>query len=228
MNTSRSVRLNYILFVMCLITISNFKICSSTKIKQIIQSSNTTSLNNTISTTFEKEKENEVKTPIKTVLVNECTLLNCHEPYGKCIGTNVKSCVCNKEYYNYKDVKITKAEMLDNNIKIEENSFCQYKKKKMSIALMLEIFFPIGAGHFYIKKYLVGTFKFMSVVAIPFLFLLSALLLPVPQTNSKAKSARYAKIFLYFYILLLFTWYCVDILMFLNGVYKDENGVELV
>jgi len=133
---------------------------------------------------------------------------NCFLPYGICL--NSTTCMCMPEFAN---------------IYIEGHSVkelsCSYKRKRVLIAVMLEIFLPLGLGHFYVGHYTLGTAKFFYNF---FLYLLCCTM------YYKGTSDEIFTRMLFICIILscvLPIWNIIDLFLFFTNAYKDGYGVAL-
>jgi hypothetical protein len=151
-----------------------------------------------------KNQNNTTKIDISDEINPLCNQFNCKE--GNCFDN---LCVCD---YGYTTLKNSPT-----------NIQCDYKKKERIIAVLLEFFFPIGIGHFYVGKYFTGLLK-LSLFVIILLSISTGICFSYYSKNSVIAP---------FFILCLSTlifviWYLVDIVKFSFGYYLDGNGIELI
>jgi hypothetical protein len=105
--------------------------------------------------------------------------------------------------------------------------YCDYKMKNHYVALLLEFFFPFGAGHFYAENYLLGSLKSAFV-----LFLIVSVCLfynyfTGDLTNIKTNKLVYLIITYLFCTAVYLIWNLVDILLFGLNIYKDGNNIKM-
>jgi hypothetical protein len=102
---------------------------------------------------------------------------------------------------------------------------CNYKQKSKFIALFLELFFPVGAGHLYAERTisaLIKLFTFMLIMC-AFCCNLCFIFVGLEQKFLICPSIVF--------ILALITWLIlqgIDLVCFGFGIYKDGNGIEMI
>jgi hypothetical protein len=131
---------------------------------------------------------------------------NCFLPYGVCL--NETACLCLPDYAN---------------IYIKEESLqqirCSYKKKKLIIAGLLELFLPLSLGHFYVLQVNFGLIKLIYNVLV---YSLCCVLFV------KSNEVKQSSIFICLMLSCLIpVWNFTDMFLFFTGYYKDGYGVAL-
>lgn len=147
---------------------------------------------------------------------------SCKLPNAYC-NNKENICYCSSgyinQYFNNKSSKNNKYNK--NNI---DNVYCSYSQKKQLNAFVLELIFPIGGGHFYIKNYLFGFLKLM-------LYLLMCVL-GCFRISFKGKEYRnqiiFIKISSTLVVIGLITWTIFDLIYFGLNMYKDNNNMPLL
>lgn len=132
--------------------------------------------------------------------------INCFLPYGVCLDQN--SCLCLPEYANI----YIKAESL-------KHVSCSYKKKKLVIAGLLELFLPLSLGHFYVQQVQLGLLKLAYNL---FVYSFCCVLF--------AKSSEVSNNLIVICLVLsclIPIWNVADMFLFFTGYYRDGNGVPL-
>lgn len=133
---------------------------------------------------------------------------NCFFPYGICL--NSTACLCLPEYANI-------IENRENFMK--ENIKCFYRKKKLILAGLLELFLPFSLGHFYVSNYKLGFMKLIyNLIVYSLCFVL------VGKTNDVLQSTVFMCLIL---SCLIPVWNLIDMFLFFTGYYKDGYGVAL-
>jgi len=131
---------------------------------------------------------------------------NCILPYGVCLTKS--ECLCLPDYSNVyikgKSLKEIK---------------CSYKKKKMIIAALLELFLPLSLGHFYVLEVRLGLIKLGYN-----LFVYSLCCILFIKSDDVKKSSLIICLIL---SCLIPIWNVVDMFLFFTGYYKDGYGVSL-
>jgi hypothetical protein len=154
--------------------------------------------------------------------IGECTMSNCYLPYGICL--NLTTCMCMPDYANF---NLEEIFLLKNKIKTDSylypKQFCSYKKKSIIIAGLLELFLPLGLGHFYAGHLFLGWLKFSYNFLI---YTFGCLLHFKSQWND---SDTYFELML---LCIIFScvipiWNVLDLFLFFTGSYKDGNGIEM-
>lgn len=144
----------------------------------------------------------------------QCNDNNCPDERGQCFNTT--TCVCADDYVNL--MNEDKDNNDDNN---SDNAYCNYKMKKQISAFFLEIIFPIGAGHFYVGKGIIGGFKlFLALMICVFACFTLA-------NKDKANLKLLFAIILGICTLGFFTWHILDIILYGINKYKDSNDIPL-
>ena len=141
------------------------------------------------------------------IATGECLIdFNCFLPYGICL--NKTACLCMPDFAN-----VYKEEYSLENIK------CTYKKKKLIIAGLLELFLPLSLGHFYIFQIKLGLIKLVyNLLVYSMCFILFA--------KSQEVSIQTMMICI-FLSCLIPIWNITDMILFFTGYYKDGYGVHL-
>jgi len=132
--------------------------------------------------------------------------VNCFLPYGVCL--NETACLCLPDYANV----FIKEESL-------QQIRCSYKKKKLIIAGLLELFLPLSLGHFYVLKVELGLIKLIYNLLVYSL----CCVLFVNSVEAKERS-----IFVCLLLSCLIPiWNVTDMFLFFTGYYRDGYGVTL-
>ncbi len=159
------------------------------------------------STTYFTRTNNYILKKYDKAKVNNCSVSNCSQPYGICL--NLKTCVCKRGYLNVLRLN-------------QKGMFCSYRQKRIVVAFLLELFIPLGFGHFYTGHYYLGASKFFLVVILPMLFVIFI----------SWKYNTCTKVMIDGFTL---SWYVVFALMFLvdvafyaTGIYRDGNDIPLL
>ena len=132
--------------------------------------------------------------------------LNCFLPFAVCLNSN--TCLCMPDYANVyiKGESVTQI-------------FCSYKKKKIIVAGLLELFLPFGLGHFYSGHNIIGSVKFFfSLLVFMFGYLICCKHIP-PSI----------------YVILIYVIFCcaipiwnrVDLFLFFSGTLHDGFGIPM-
>lgn len=160
---------------------------------------------------YENEK-NHNKTLIKDdksyeIAYGPCSSeINCFLPYGVCL--NETACLCLPDYANV----FIKEESL-------QQIRCSYKKKKLIIAGLLELFLPLSLGHFYVQQVRIGLIKLVYN-----LFVYSLCCVLFVKSNEVKQSSIFICLIL---SCLIPVWNVTDMFLFFTGYYKDGYGVSL-
>lgn len=210
--------------------ISKFTGFSKSKINKLLKLNNdsyhkvsiTSSLLKSLNKKSSKANNNDTN---NDDLEEECNDTNCTLPYGVCSKSNI--CVCQKGFADMKNKSIKKLDYDDEKVELDEDLFCQYQLKSRTIAILFEVFFPIGIGHFYTKRYIIGTAKMSFFTTLPLIFLIILGLCSKPKNNRQASNNFIWNFLVYGFISLAIIWYLVDIVYFAVGKYTDGNGFEL-
>jgi hypothetical protein len=165
-----------------------------------------------------------------TLGVGECSINNCYLPYGICL--NQTTCMCMPDYANY-PVNIQQFFLKNKILNLNKNEsfqshsntylYCSYKKKSIVMAGLLELFLPLGLGHFYAGHLFLAWLKFFYNLLI---YIFGCILHFKKQWNDPET---------YFDLMLMcivFTcvipiWNVLDLFLFFTGNYKDGNGIEM-
>jgi hypothetical protein len=136
---------------------------------------------------------------------SECNNQNCPTQRGYC-QTNAR-CVCRFGWANLnKDI----------------NHYCDYPQKSQKISFLLELFFPIGLGHFYAGRIVIGLAKLILI------FITVTLdCLVKKMDGAKSKHKNNLVMFVYTLYLFIIVWQIFDIVMIGLNKYNDGNGIPL-
>jgi hypothetical protein len=184
--------------------------------------------------------------------LDNCNPITCPNYVGFCgdIEKNKNKCMCNTNTLNY----LPKDPLNLNIYKKTEDYLCNYEEKSKIVAILLEVMFPFGLGHFYSERFLFGILKFLIFFIMPLLLLLIFgfdvidkvrdnlvefnLNKDLNQSNSNITieqqfedKVKYFKNFNNYFILIqiwFFLSLIFDLLLFGFGIYKDGNGFDLV
>ncbi len=133
---------------------------------------------------------------------------NCFLPYGVCLNTT--TCMCMPEYAN---------------IYVEGHSVrelkCSYKRKRIVVAALLELFLPLGLGHFYVGHYTLGTTKFFY----NFTLYIFCCFLYYKGTNNEVFTSMLVLCLLLSCVIPI--WNIIDLFLFFTNTYKDGYGVAM-
>jgi hypothetical protein len=133
---------------------------------------------------------------------------NCFLPFGICV--NSTTCMCLPDYANFNKTGIHNPTM-----------FCFYKKKKVIIAGLLELFFPFALGHFYSGNLKLAFIKLVYNISVYiFMYVLFAYGLSNEDLCGSSKKCLVL-------CCVIPVWNTIDLLLFFNGIYKDGNGISL-
>jgi hypothetical protein len=143
----------------------------------------------------------------------QCGNFSCIENQGYCfsdVGSTNSTCVCEENYATYPQ---------------NETLMCNYEKKSHVKALILELFIPYGAGHFYTKNYQFAVPKM-------FFFIVGYCLFIVLRTIYKSAEDNNTTGLVISLIAMVFctgmvSWQLADLVMYGLSFYKDGNGIEL-
>jgi len=169
--------------------------------------------------------------------------------YNEDILKNVEIKNCNNEVcggLNSKCISETKCECNNGFINIPNKNFkrlCEYKLSYQLYALLFELIFPIGVGHFYCKRFLIGFIKFSVLFLIPLLVYFIYLNfynkknedLPLVKVNGISNKGIVFNLDKFFgsimtisYLIIFATWYLFDLVIFLANKHKDGSGFDLI
>jgi hypothetical protein len=158
-----------------------------------------------------QDTSTEVSVDNTTTIVNVTQSLNplcnkyiCKE--GECTDG---VCVCN---YGYTTLKHSNSYMQ-----------CDYKRKERIVAVLLEFFFPIGIGHFYVGNYFLGILK-LSL----FIVILISISTGICFSYYSKNSVLAPFFVLCLSILLFIIWYLIDLVKFTFGLYLDGHKEKLL
>lgn len=150
-------------------------------------------------------------------VVDKCNQETCNPNLGSC-GEGM--CVCHEEYANFPK-EASKSPY--------PNSACNYERKKVLIAVMLEFFMPFGTSYFYLGYYGTGLLKVSMLLFLPIVLLTVSCNFWRP--SHKPVAVRTNSVLCYSLSILfvgtLVTWLLVDILFIVLNKYTDSNGVPL-
>ena len=133
---------------------------------------------------------------------------NCFFPFGICL--NDHTCMCMPEFANYEN---------DN----ENNLSCFYKRRKAIIAGMFELFLPFGLGHVYAGHLFIGMIK-LAYIMMTYLFMCC---ISCKTTGEEDPMMLNTILVLICFIISIPIWNIIDMFFYVNGIYKDGNGVPL-
>lgn len=143
------------------------------------------------------------------IVVEDCNLIDCPTHHGTCKNHNL--CKCNNGYLD-----VSRIPRLNKEYSLKFGNYCNYEQKQQIIALVFEVFFPIGLGHFYLRRTAVGLIK-MVVGIISYLCFLQGL-----ETNKKLN------FYLYFIIAsTYFVFHVFDLVLIGMNYYLDGNGLRV-
>jgi len=166
------------------------------------------------------------KESLKVVIVPDCNLENCQIGNGRCVSEN--KCQCNYAFINVSGVS---------------KLACDFKLSYQLTATILEILFPIGFGHFYCKRYLIGFIKFSVLFVIPLIIyaIFKAYFVDNKEDFYIIKNngnRRFKDFFsldniikrqISFYFIIIFAmWYLFDLVIFVSNKHKDGSGFDLI
>jgi TM2 domain-containing membrane protein YozV len=133
---------------------------------------------------------------------------NCFLPYGVCLNTT--TCMCMPDF----------AHIYIPGHSIQELS-CSYRRKKAVVAALLELFLPLGLGHFYVGHYTLGTIKFFY----NFFLYIFCCFLYYKGTNNEVLSNMICLCVVMSCVIPM--WNIVDLFLFFTDFYKDGYGIPL-
>jgi hypothetical protein len=164
------------------------------------------------------EKDNFFKMNTRVHQMN-CDSQTCFYPYGMCINSTV--CLCTPDYADLRSTFTNLTEYPE--LGHKDKFFCSYRRKKVIIACMLELFLPLGLGHFYVGKYVKAWIKLSYNT---FIYTLGIFL----HLNEKCKREElYYDIMIVLLFLICITplWNMIDFILFISGYYKDGFDLDL-
>lgn len=103
--------------------------------------------------------------------------------------------------------------------------YCNYEKKRVFVAFMLELFLPFGSGQFYLMNYDFAFFKlffFIMTMGSIYIFVKAKRNKDTPDTTILIYSLN-----LYMFLPILVFWQIADIIILGLNNYKDGNNVEV-
>lgn len=162
---------------------------------------------------------------VKVAEVPNCNLENCERGNGRCVSEN--KCQCNYSFINLPRVS---------------KKACDYKLSYQLTGILLEMLIPIGFGHFYCKRYLIGFIKFSVLFLIPLIiYAIFKAYLFDDEVNTKIKTHgnnRFKnffsfdniikRLFSFYYLIIFFVWYLFDLVIFAANKHKDGSGFDLI
>jgi hypothetical protein len=101
--------------------------------------------------------------------------------------------------------------------------YCTYRRKKVIIACMLELFLPLGLGHFYVGNFIKAWIKFSYNIFI-YTF---GIYLHLSEKFKRDEVYYDIMLFVLFLICVTPIWNVVDVILFISGNYKDGFGLDL-
>ncbi len=132
--------------------------------------------------------------------------MNCFLPFAVCLNSN--TCLCMPDYANV----YIKGESIS-------QIFCSYKKKKIIVAGLLELFLPFGLGHFYSGHHWIGSVKFFFSLGV---FMFSYLIC------CKHIPPNFGVILCYVILCCAIPiWNLVDLFLFFSGTVSDGFGIPM-
>jgi len=102
------------------------------------------------------------------------------------------------------------------------NLFCDYQKRKVVVAGLLELFLPFGFGHFYAGHFYIATTKLIYNVIV---YSLGCVLY---CKGFKQEDTMELMLICLIMTCLIPVWNIVDLFLFFTGVYTDGYGIPLV
>jgi hypothetical protein len=158
--------------------------------------------------------------------VSKCDFDSCDTGNGRCL-TNTK-CQCNYSFINAPNLS---------------NKACDYKLTFQLTALLLEMLFPIGFGHFYCKRYLIGFIKFVILFIIP--MIIFAIMKLYFYNNDDLRRKKFGgknkiiekflsldsimkRLISFYYLIIFISWYLFDLVIFAANKHKDGSGFDLI
>lgn len=147
---------------------------------------------------------------------------------GVCISSS--TCLCEngyvhfiEKYKNNDNIETEKIveEVSNTQTTSNEDPLCNYKLKRQVSSFLLELFIPLGAGHFYADRDFFGGFKF-------FLAIMICVFCCIVISNKESKKLRiFFTIALGLLTIGFFTWHIFDLVMFALNKYNDGNDIPL-
>ena len=151
-------------------------------------------------------------------MLDSCDSRTCRSTYGSC--KDDKICECKFEYAHNPSESTNPASTA---------SACSYERRKVTIALLLEVLVPFGFSHFYIGNYTLGMIKFAVLIFLPLVLLFLFCYCGQSDGNSLTGKMYYYLFnsLIFFYFLGILFWMILDIVKITLNLYKDRNGIEL-
>ncbi len=137
-----------------------------------------------------------------------CGAINCNAERGVCY---MNTCYCFNGFTSLKG----------------RDAYCDYKMKNHYVALLLEFFFPFGAGHFYAENYLLGSLKLAFVLFLIISICLFYNYFTGDVSNIKTNKLIYLINTFLFCLAVYLVWNLVDLLLFGLNIYKDGNNINM-
>ncbi len=128
--------------------------------------------------------------------------INCFLPYGICL--NETMCLCMPDFAHVDKGYLS----------------CTYKKKKLIIAGLLELFLPFGLGHYYAGHYRTGAIKLI------YNFLVYSLCCILYCKGQNQNIYRQLMICIIFSVIIPI-WNIIDLICFFSGIYHDGYGIPM-
>lgn len=164
----------------------------------------------------EKPKQNNEKTEEQIIMeikdpknifyaTGKCNLSNC----ANCVSQNV--CQCPYGYAHDPNKKV-----------VDNEQSCQYKLKKQTLFFFLEMIFPIGIGHFYVRRLIHGIVKIclaVGIVALDFI---------IKRILKTYKSKQSFNIFIYILYFAYVLFVLVDLICIGINYYHDGKGFVIL
>jgi hypothetical protein len=149
-------------------------------------------------------------------LLDSCDSSTCLSTFGSC--KDDKKCECKFEYAHNPSTNADST-----------GSACSYERRKVTIALMLEVLVPFGFSHFYLGNYTLGMIKVALLIFLPLVLLFVFCYCGQFDGNSLTGKMYYYLFnsLIFFYLLGIFFWMILDIMKITLNLYKDRNGIEL-
>lgn len=164
-----------------------------------------------------------------------CSSENCRSP-NTC-SENKDSCLCAFEnaevfsitnlsdnYVNNNSLNSSKNKFNDKGNQKQNYVYCEYRRKSKKIYLVLELFFNLGIGHFYVGNLQKAKLK-LIILSLP--WVIFAFLLIKRKVNLDDNKQKLIGLPFLFYLLWVF-WWLYDLVHIFTGKFKDENGVSVI
>jgi hypothetical protein len=196
----------FLLFLVYLVNSSKLKVQKSAKTNIQNLEKSSLSIKENALYYYNNTKQSYVQDYLATDII--CQNSNCYLPYGVCI--NSTSCMCMPDFADYNK----EGESIP-------GYYCSYKRKKIVIAGVLELFLPFGIGHFYCERYSVGSIKLIFTLMIYILACVSY------SMGIKHYETIQLSLLCILMTCAVFLWSVVDLFLFFTAVYDDGNGIGL-